>query len=164
MKAASARSSRPSVLRRKKNSSKRGSKRTAKDIQVLLDWCAYRGIAVRLSSTVFHEFNGGLITINTRHNDESLLYYLLHECGHYMASLVPNLYDHLHGRGYACIRDMTRVKSKPKIDKTCVVIEEIDAWMRGLELAEALGIKINPKKFNLIRSNALQSYFRWSTN
>lgn len=150
--------------RKKATKRKKSSPSVSRSIKALLTWCEEAGVVVKFSSTVPSEWNeeNNVITVSTRHTKEVQLCYLLHEAGHMLAARFPDPNRQIEGRGYARISDVDTAHNSLKIDKTYVVIDEIDAWERGFQLAQRLKLKLDTDKFNLIRSNSLQTYFAWA--
>tara|TARA_Y100000310_G_scaffold134378_1_gene133369 strand:- start:159 stop:569 length:411 start_codon:yes stop_codon:yes gene_type:complete len=94
-----------------------------------------------------------IISINTTRSLETQLYTLLHECGHiliYGSDKVVNVKEVTDHYG-----------EKSNIYRVFRVIEEVEAWKRGLSLADRLGIGIDKKKWNRDVARALKQYMKW---
>jgi hypothetical protein len=94
-----------------------------------------------------------IISINTTRSLETQLYTLLHECGHiliYGSDKVVNVEE---------VTDYYSEKSN--IHRVFRVIEEVEAWKRGLSLANRLGIKVDKEKWNRDAARALKQYMKW---
>ena len=96
-----------------------------------------------------------IISINSTRSEETQLHILLHECGHVLV--------HSHGDKMNCRKIYNEYSEQSKIYKVFTVIEEIEAWSRGLKLAERLNIPINKTKWNRDVSRAIWKYMDWAT-
>jgi len=97
-----------------------------------------------------------IVSINTTRTLETQLHVILHECGHilvYNSDKIVNGAEEVLDK-YSC---------ESKIYKTFTVIEEVEAWKRGLRLAKSLGIPIDKKKWNKDVARALYKYMLWAT-
>jgi hypothetical protein len=111
-----------------------------------------KGVRVQLSnSTCFLGHENKVIYIHRSYNLENNgLYALLHECGH---ALQP-----VTNTGVNCYKNIDE-DVKPKEFAMKQFINEVDAWDRGLSLANELGIKLDLKKFEKEKNIALLTYF-----
>ena len=94
-----------------------------------------------------------IISINTTRSEETQLYTLLHECGHilvYGSDKIMNTQE---------VTD--NYSEKSNIHRVFTVIEEVEAWKRGLALANRLGISVNKTKWNRDVVRALKLYMKW---
>jgi hypothetical protein len=123
-----------------------------KDFQKVVEFIQLKkGIRVQLSQMT--NFTGHFNrTINVHHNydlSKNGLYALLHECGH---SLQPptnvgvNSYKNIDSDEY------------PKQFVLGRLMNEIDAWDKGLQIAIELGLKIDMKSWNKEKEEALITY------
>lgn len=97
-----------------------------------------------------------VVSINTTRSEETQLYIILHECGHILVAesdIIVNGIDEV----------LEKYSYSSKIYKTFTVIEEVEAWKRGLALARRLEIPINKKKWNRDVSRAIYKYMLWAT-
>lgn len=128
-------------------------------LEVLVNWCAQRGIAV-----VFCRREGGTyypedkcIKINGRMLPERQVFFLLHECGHH---LIGDKEKHERfGMGYSQDDPDAKRTFHHRVD---IVDEEFEAWFRGFKLARRLKLRINKQRFDKTRSEMLKSYFKWA--
>ena len=97
------------------------------------------------------------ISIKNTRSIESQIHILLHECGHV---LIGNSDLIINGEKEV----LSRYNEKSKIYKTFTIIEEVEAWRRGLKLARKLKIPINKEKWNRDMARALETYMRWAVN
>jgi len=92
-------------------------------------------------------------------NEKNQMYSLLHECGHALA---------FESKGYtnrfptmAAKRFKTaKVNRRTNTFKVESIIEEYDAWARGLKLAERLGIEIDKEDYGKYASRYVMTYVR----
>jgi hypothetical protein len=96
-----------------------------------------------------------IISISSTRSKETQLHILLHECGHVLV--------HNNGDKMNCRKIYNEYSEQSKIYKVFTVIEEIEAWSRGLKLAERLSIPINKTKWNRDVSRAIWKYMDWAT-
>lgn len=96
------------------------------------------------------------VSINSTRSLETQLHVMLHEAGHLLIEKSDKITNG--------IPEVLRKYSKTsKIHKTFTVIEEVEAWKRGLSLANRLGIKINKTKWNKDVARAIYKYMLWAT-
>ena len=124
-------------------------------IDTVIYWLHKRGYFVDFS------YNGDdsvdreskIISINTTRSLETQLYTLLHECGHiliYGSDKVTN------------VKEVTdNYNEKSNIHRVFRVVEEVEAWKRGLSLANRLGISVDKEKWNRDVARALKQYMKW---
>ena len=94
-----------------------------------------------------------IISINTTRSLETQLYTLLHECGHILVYGSDNVVN---------VKEVTdRYNEKTSIHRVFTVIEEVEAWKRGLSLAKRLGITVDKEKWNRDVARALKQYMKW---
>ena len=97
-----------------------------------------------------------VVSINTTRSAETQLYVILHECGHVLVSESDSIVN-----GVEEVLD--KYSEASKIHKTFTVVEEVEAWKRGLKLAKRLGIPIDKTKWNKDVARALYKYMLWAT-
>jgi len=81
---------------------------------------------------------------------------MLHEAGHLLVGESDSV---VNGEEEV----LKKYSEKSKIHKTFTVIEEVEAWKRGLGLARRLGIPINKEKWNKDVARAIYKYMIWAT-
>jgi hypothetical protein len=96
-----------------------------------------------------------IVSINSARSLETQLYILLHECGHILVSESDSLVN-----GAEEVLD--RYGERTKIYKVFTVIEEVEAWKRGLRLAKKLNIPVNKDKWNRDVARAINLYMKWA--
>lgn len=111
-----------------------------------------KGVTVQLSdSTCFLGHDIKVIFIHRSYNlEKNGLYALLHECGH--ALQTPT------NTGVNRYKNIDEDKN-PKDFAMNRFINEVDAWDRGLSLANELGIQLDIKKFEKEKNTALLTYY-----
>ena len=111
-----------------------------------------KGVTVELSdSTCFMGHDQKIIYIHRNYNlEKNGLYTLLHECGHALQP-VTNV-------GVNCYKNIDE-DSRPKEFAMKRFINELDAWEKGLKIANELGIRIDLKKYEKEKDIALLTYF-----
>jgi hypothetical protein len=96
------------------------------------------------------------VSINNTRSLETQLHVILHECGHILVFESDKV---VNG-----IRDvLSKYSAKSKIHKTFTVVEEVEAWKRGLSLANRLGIPIDKIKWDKDVARAIYKYMLWAT-
>lgn len=126
-------------------------------ISVVVDWCLTKGIEI-----IFCRRSGGIyyprkkIKISSRASPVVQLYYILHECGHY---LIGDKKLERYSMGYS----QDDPNAKRTFHHRCdIVDEEFEAWFRGWKLAKRLGLNLNKESFDKTRTTMLRSYFKWA--
>ena len=99
---------------------------------------------------------GKFVSINSTRSLETQLHVILHEAGHLLVEKSDKITNGIP-------EVLNKYSEKSKIHKTFTVIEEIEAWKRGLNLANRLGIKINKEKWNKDVARAIYKYMVWAT-
>lgn len=98
-----------------------------------------------------------LVTIQ-KTTPEMMVYYLIHEMGH-MLLFFSNDYS-TRFRNFAEARDRKAYgTAQYRVGK---VEEELAAWDEGLNLATLLGISVDEKKFNKLKTKCITSYMVWA--
>lgn len=127
-------------------------------IGLICDWLDKRNYYVEFSKSgddSVDRFNR-IISINTTRSPETQLHVILHECGHILVFESDTIVSGID-------EVLNKYSEKSKIHKTFTVIEEVEAWKRGLKLAKKLGIPINKKKWNKDVARAIYKYMLWAT-
>ena len=96
------------------------------------------------------------VSINSTRSLETQLHVILHEAGHLLVEQSDKITNGIP-------EVLNKYSEKSKIHRTFTVIEEIEAWKRGLKLANRLGIKINKEKWNKDVARAIYKYMVWAT-
>lgn len=125
-------------------------------LETLEAWAQSKGYLVYIETdgddTV--DLENKIIMIKSTASIEAKIMTLSHECGHVL----------LHENDSFEIRKIsTSGGKKTKLSKVFTVIEEIEAWKRGLTLCRRLGIPIERVKWERAVANAIDKYMRWAT-
>lgn len=125
-------------------------------IESLLSWCDSRRIKVDFVKRMNSIFDpvSRKIEVSSRMNPETQLFYILHECGHF---LIHNPYVH---KRYAKSNDESQTRTF--MYRCNVLEEEYEAWHRGHELADRLAFKLDEARFDEVKGNGLRSYMKWA--
>jgi hypothetical protein len=126
-------------------------------IEDVCTWLSARGYSIDFErngeDAVFLESK--LLSVRSSRSLRGQLYTLLHECGHILIHESDTLVN--------SEEEVLEVySSRSKIHKTFTVIEEIEAWKRGLSLAGRLGIEINKVKWNKDVAKSIMAYMKWA--
>jgi hypothetical protein len=129
-------------------------------IEKLVDWAASKGLEI-----IFSKMEGGLyheiskkIMVSSRGGPETQLSVLLHECGHCIITRSGG--RRKYPNGYAKIEEGRR--GRDESHKMDVIAEEFDAWSKGWNLGQRLGIWIDRTFYDEVRARYLKTYFRWA--
>lgn len=129
-------------------------------LTTLVTWCVEHGLQVEFKKIDAGEFDPEekLIKISSRLSPERQLFFLLHESGHF---LIGDKKKHQRfGMGWPQIgRSKIKRTFHHRID---VVDEELEAWFRGRKLSKRLKLRINLKRFDAFRTEALKTYLKWA--
>ena len=131
---------------------------TDSSISQVVVWLEERGYYVEFDNAGDDSVDriAKVVSINTTRSEETQLYIILHECGHILVAesdIIVNGIDEV----------LEKYSYSSKIYKTFTVIEEVEAWKRGLALARRLKIPINKEKWNRDVSRAIYKYMLWAT-
>jgi hypothetical protein len=98
------------------------------------------------------------VRVNSKYTPQTRLYVLLHELGHFLICDQRGARDRFP-RGW----DRGGLKqAKSRLARTDIVLEEVEAWDRGLRLADRLGVWYDRAAFDRCRSDRLRSYFAYA--
>lgn len=130
-------------------------------LEVLIDWCSARGLAVNFSRKYGGVYYGDkkLITVNGRLAPEIQLFVLMHECGHHLIG--KRSPKERYGLGHQA--DDPDIK-RTTLHRVDVLDEELEAWARGLKLAKRQGIKVDLDRYNKTRSEYIKTYLKWAVH
>jgi len=106
-----------------------------------------------------------VIKIEGKYPIETKVYLLLHELGHHQLRKdwikfkktlpIVAFAEHIH-----IFKNVGKYKRRVTYSVSCME-EEFKAWEEGAKLAEKLGVKINMKKWNELKTKCLISYMRY---
>jgi len=128
-----------------------------KSIDIVIYWLQSKGYYIEVDRTGDDSVDRivKIVSINSTRSLETQLYILLHECGHILVSESDSIVN-----GAEEVFD--KYGEKTKIYKVFTVIEEVEAWKRGLRLAKKLNIPVNKEKWNRDVARAINSYMKWA--
>lgn len=128
-------------------------------ISAIICWLEKRGYDVNFDrngdDSVDREVR--IVSIKNTRSDETQLHILLHECGHVLVLESDRVVNGIE-------EVLNKYADSSQIHKAFTVIEEVEAWKRGLALAKRLHIDIDKVKWNKDVSRAISAYMRWAVN
>ena len=127
-------------------------------ISSLILWFQKRGYHIELERDGHDAIDriSKFVSINSTRSKETQIHVMLHEAGHLLIGEADSI---VNGEEEV----LKKYSEKSKIYKTFTVIEEVEAWKRGLGLARRLGIPINKEKWNKDVARAIYKYMIWAT-
>jgi len=127
-------------------------------ISSLILWFQKRGYHIELERDGHDAIDriSKFVSINSTRSKETQIHVMLHEAGHLLVGESDSV---VNGEEEV----LKKYSEKSKIYKTFTVIEEVEAWKRGLGLARRLGIPINKEKWNKDVARAIYKYMIWAT-
>ena len=123
------------------------------DFQKVVDFLKLYQVTVMIDSVTCYIQTDDERTICIHHNynlEKNGLITLLHEAGHVLQMDDSDVCNH-----YRNVDDIDR----PKEFNMYQFINELDAWNRGEELIQMLGLRVDPKRFHKQREEALLTYY-----
>ena len=130
-------------------------------IEMITQWAATKGYKVlgKWEEDAFYEDEKEIVYSLRTKKEKNQVYSLLHECGHALAyeskgyqNRFPTLAKHRF--------KTAKVNPRTNTYKVESILEEYDAWARGLALAERLGIELDKEDFGKYASRWVMSYVR----
>jgi hypothetical protein len=127
-------------------------------LQLLVDWCTSRGVAVDFTRRTngLYDAVTKTISINSRAEPMKQAIYLSHEIGHHLVGSNNARFE----KGYASAAD-PGVNRKFEHKLACLE-EEVEAWNRARRLLDRLEAPIPIAKFEAVRIECLKSYVKWA--
>ena len=128
---------------------------------MITQWAATKGYKVlgKWEEDAFYEDEKEIVYSLRTKKEKNQVYSLLHECGHALAyeskgyqNRFPTLAKHRF--------KTAKVNPRTNTYKVESILEEYDAWARGLALAERLGIELDKEDFGKYASRWVMSYVR----
>ena len=147
----------PEFQKQIKEFSRLSSSEVASNIAILTDFCARHSWEIVYSHKKVDIYHNNTITLYHARKPEILYYILLHEIGH--AWLLECDFTY-RDRYQELVRNPPRYATVTY--KIAKVQEEIEAWDVGKKLAQSLGLRIDPSKFEKIRAECLSDYMNWA--
>jgi len=130
-------------------------------IEMITQWAAAKGYKVfgKWEIDAFYEDEKEIVYSLRTKKKENQVYSLLHECGHalaYESQGYKNRFPTMSKRRFKT----AKVNPRTNAFKVEQIVEEYDAWGRGLKLADRLGIEIDKESYNNYASRWVMSYVR----
>ena len=130
-------------------------------INIITQWAATKGYKVfgKWEIDAFYEDDKEIVYSLRTKEKKNQMYSLLHECGHalaYESKGYKNRFPTMSKRRFKT----AKVNPRTNAFKVEQIIEEHDAWERGLRLAARLGIEIDKEDYNKYASRWVMSYIR----
>lgn len=129
-------------------------KKLVRQICNVVSWAQDRGLSVCFTKENSYSF-GMKINVKRTLSMSSTLFSLLHECGHF---LVGDKNDRF-ALGYLEVGGTSSRKYAPH--RIAVLDEELEAWERGRKLARRLGIKLDKRRFEIVKAHHVVTYCRF---
>ena len=130
-------------------------------IEMITQWAATKGYKVlgKWEEDAYYEDEKEIVYSLRTKEKKNQVYSLLHECGHALAyeskgyqNRFPTLAKHRF--------KTAKVNPRTNIYKVESILEEYDAWARGLALSERLGIELDKEDYGKYASRWVMSYVR----
>jgi len=130
-------------------------------IDMITQWAATKGYKVvgKWEEDAFYDKDKEIVYSLRTQNPKTQVYSLLHECGHALAfesKGYKNRFPTLSKRRFKT----AKVNSRTNTFRVESILEEYDAWARGLKLAERLGIEIDKEDYGNYASRNVMTYVR----
>ncbi len=130
-------------------------------IETIKQWAATKGYKVvgKWEEDAFYDKDKEIVYSLRTQNPKNQVYSLLHECGHALAfesKGYKNRFPTLSKRRFKT----AKVNSRTNTFRVESILEEYDAWARGLKLAERLGIEIDKEDYGNYASRNVMTYVR----
>lgn len=126
---------------------------------VLEEYAKNKGFTVafeKADGVSWIDFSSKTIVIHNGSTEEIQFYHLMHELGHALQQANEIRYEN----HFMKIFNLFSVRSLSYRIK--IIEEEIDAWNIGLKLAKRMGLKIQLRKYELIRARELATFLRYA--
>jgi len=130
-------------------------------INLITAWAATKGFKVfgKWEEDAYFDKDKEIVYSLRTKPEKNKMYSLLHECGHalaYESQGYKNRFPTMSKRRFKT----AKVNSRTNAFKVEQIIEEHDAWERGLKLAKRLGIEIDKDDYTKYASRWVMSYIR----
>lgn len=125
------------------------------DLEKLISWATDKGYSIDISAEGDNSVDRGakIISLSNKRPLKYQVCVLLHECGHIQI---------FENEGTLC---MDRIRSNWSANsrkaKTSILIEEVEAWRRGTNLAKKLKLSVSDDDIKLNMINAILKYAKW---
>lgn len=130
-------------------------------INVITQWAATKGYKVfgNWGEDAFYDKDKEIVYSLGTKNKKNQLYSLLHECGHALAFESKGYKDRFPTMAKQRFKT-AKVNPRTNTFKVESILEEYDAWSRGLALAQRLSIKIDKEDYGKYASRNVMTYVR----
>ena len=130
-------------------------------IEMITQWAASKGYKVigKRDIDAFYEDEKEIVYSLWTKNPKNQVYSLLHECGHALAYESKGYQDRFPTLAKHRFKT-AKVNPRTNTYKVESILEEYDAWARGLALANRLGIELDKEDFGKYASRWVMSYVR----
>ena len=130
-------------------------------IDMITQCAATKGYKVvgKWEEDAFYDKDKEIVYSLRTQNPKNQVYSLLHECGHALAfesKGYKNRFPTLSKRRFKT----AKVNSRTNTFRVESILEEYDAWARGLKLAVRLGIEIDKEDYGNYASRNVMTYVR----
>ena len=130
-------------------------------INIITQWAASKGYKVfgKWEEDAFYDKDKEIVYSLRTKGQKNQMYSLLHECGHALAfesKGYQNRFPTLSKQRFKT----AKVNSRTNTFKVESILEEYDAWARGLSLAGRLGIEIDKEDYGRYASRNVMTYIR----
>ena len=128
-------------------------------------WLEKRGYRLTTDSKIDDEvdFDNNTVNIRSQPSIETRFYILLHECGHILIKRNWNKFaqdNPTSSKAWTHINDLRVICSK--VNRVSTIIEEIDAWRKGRNVAKRMKLYVNDAKFHKLMTDCILSYIEWA--
>lgn len=130
-------------------------------INIITQWAATKGYKVlgNWGEDAFYDKDKEIVYSLGTKNKKNQLYSLLHECGHALAFESKGYKDRFPTMAKQRFKT-AKVNPRTNTFKVESILEEYDAWSRGLALAQRLGIKVDREDYGKYASRNVMTYVR----
>ena len=130
-------------------------------INLITQWAATKGYKVfgKWEIDAFYDKEKEIVYSLRTKNPKNQMYSLLHECGHALAFESKGYKDRFPTMAAKRFKT-AKVNPRTNSFKVESILEEYDAWARGLALSERLGIEIDKEDYGKYASRYVMTYVR----
>ncbi len=124
-------------------------------IDALILWASNKGYTIEISKDGDNSVDSKSkhISVSSSKSCEEQLAIIMHECGH--------IQMFLNGGILKMSSHTSKWEESSRKYKTCILIEEVEAWRRGIALANKLKIKFDEDFIKISMINAILKYAKW---
>lgn len=125
------------------------------DLEKLISWAIDKGYSVELSADGDNSVDrdSKIISLSNKRALSYQVCVLLHECGHIQI---------FENEGTLCMDQIrSNWSENSRKARTSILIEEVEAWRRGINLSKKLKLSIDIETIKLNMINAILKYAKW---